>query len=181
MTIQETNLVHFNTQCLELFSSLLIYIITMREIKAHLWRIWSCLSSWLEDKEECSVHGSILHTKTQTSGRKETEIRPCKHTCTCHMDLEHLYFRLQLHNQWNCYQKSILLFFSPDFSLPFGLLVQTAPHRLLYSWTRTLCPSGWSSSTEDHSYSVRHIKTRLSNQDLHYNHTSHKHNCYVDS
>lgn len=30
MTIQETNLVHFNTQCLELFSSLLIFVITMR-------------------------------------------------------------------------------------------------------------------------------------------------------
>lgn len=155
----------------------------MREIKAHLWRILSCLSSWLEDKEECSVHGSILHTKTQTSGRKETEIRPNIHVhvtwilniCTSDCSLAY-----RFHNQSNCYQKSILLFFSLDFLLPFGLLVQTAPHRLLYSWTRTLCPSGWSSSTEDHSYSVRHIKTRLSHQDLHYNHSSHKHNCYVD-
>lgn len=65
---------HLQTFTQHLITSLSCYLVPQKQGPAsHLWRTWSCLSSWWGDRGGCSVRGSTPHSETQTSDHTGAE------------------------------------------------------------------------------------------------------------
>lgn len=65
---------HLQTITQHLITSLSCYPVIQKQGPAtHLWRTWSCLSSWWGDRGGCSVRGSTPHSETQTSDHTGAE------------------------------------------------------------------------------------------------------------